>query len=90
MTRSPPKCACTTGCSSIRNRMRAAGISRRASTPTAAKCVEGFVETSLARAQAGERFQFERHGYFVADLVDHRADRPVFNRTATLRDTWSR
>ena len=54
------------------------------------KIVAGFVETSLRGAQPGERFQFERHGYFVADLVDHRGDRPVFNRTTTLRDTWSR
>jgi glutaminyl-tRNA synthetase len=50
----------------------------------------GFVETSLRAAKPGERFQFERHGYFVADAVDHSAARPVFNRTATLRDTWSR
>ncbi len=54
------------------------------------KVVAGYVERSLASAQPGDRFQFERHGYFVADLVDHRAGRPVFNRTATLRDTWSR
>ena len=38
----------------------------------------------------GDRFQFERHGYFVADAVDHSTARPVFNRTTTLRDTWSR
>jgi glutaminyl-tRNA synthetase len=54
------------------------------------KVVAGFVERSLATAKRGDRFQFERHGYFVADLVDHDPARPVFNRTATLRDTWSR
>ena len=42
------------------------------------------------RQSVATRFQFERHGYFVADLVDHDPARPVFNRTATLRDTWSR
>ena len=58
--------------------------------PASRRIVEGFVERSLAQARPGDRFQFERHGYFVADERDHRADRPVFNRTATLRDTWSR
>jgi glutaminyl-tRNA synthetase len=52
--------------------------------------VAGFVERSLATARAGDRFQFERHGYFVADLVDHAPGKPVFNRTVTLRDTWTR
>ena len=41
-------------------------------------------------AAAEERFQFERHGYFVADLVDHRPGRLVFNRTVTLRDSWTK
>ncbi|MGH7855855.1 MAG: glutamate--tRNA ligase family protein, partial [Candidatus Binatia bacterium] len=48
------------------------------------------LEPSLATARPGERFQFERVGYFVADAVDHRAAQPVFNRTATLRDTWAK
>ncbi len=38
---------------------------------------------------AGEAFQFERHGYFVADLRDHAPGKPVFNRTVTLRDSWA-
>ena len=58
--------------------------------PKSRKIVAGFVESSLRGARPGDRFQFERHGYFVADIVDHRAERPVFNRTTTLRDTWSR
>jgi len=41
-------------------------------------------------ASPEERFQFERHGYFVADLADHRTGHPVFNRAVTLRDSWSR
>ena len=48
------------------------------------------VEPSLALAEPGEHFQFERLGYFVADSGDHRPGTPVFNRTVTLRDTWSR
>ena len=44
----------------------------------------------VAGARRADRFQFERHGYFVADLADHGEGKPVFNRTATLRDTWSR
>jgi len=48
-----------------------------------------FLEPSLATARPGDRFQFEREGYFVAD-PDSRPGRPVFNRTVTLRDTWAR
>jgi glutaminyl-tRNA synthetase len=58
--------------------------------PESKKIAAGFLEPSLAKARPGESFQFERHGYFVADLVDHGQETPVFNRTATLRDTWSR
>jgi len=47
------------------------------------------VEPSLARAMPGERFQFERLGYFVAD-PETRPDHPVFNRTVTLRDPWAK
>jgi glutaminyl-tRNA synthetase len=47
------------------------------------------VEPSLADAAAGSRFQFERLGYFAVD-PDTRADRPVFNRTVTLKDSWAR
>ncbi|MCB9378305.1 MAG: glutamine--tRNA ligase/YqeY domain fusion protein [Holophagales bacterium] len=48
------------------------------------------LEPALAEAAPGERVQFERVGYFVADEVDHGPGRPVFNRTATLRDTWAK
>jgi glutaminyl-tRNA synthetase len=53
---------------------------------TLAHCL---LEPSLATACPGERFQFEREGYFVADQ-DSRADGLVFNRTVGLRDTWAR
>ena len=40
-------------------------------------------------AKPEENFQFEREGYFVADF-DHSVDKPVFNRTVTLRDSWAK
>lgn len=49
-----------------------------------------FVEQSLSEAVAEDRFQFERLGYFVADVQDHSSDAPVFNRTVELRDTWAK
>lgn len=47
------------------------------------------VEPALAELAAGETVQFERIGYFCADL-DSTPDAPVFNRTLTLRDTWAK
>ena len=48
------------------------------------------LEPSLATATAGDQFQFERLGYFNVDSKDSSADNPVFNRTITLRDSWSK
>ena len=48
-----------------------------------------MLEPSLAAAKPGDIFQFERLGYFCAD-PDSRAGKPVFNRTATLKDEWTR
>src|SRR5262245_60823975 len=48
------------------------------------------IEPSLAAARPGDRYQFERHGYFCADSVDSKPGRPVFNRTVALRDTWAK
>ncbi len=45
-------------------------------------------EPSLAQAQVGEGFQFEREGYFCVDSVDSTPENLVFNRTVTLRDSW--
>jgi len=47
------------------------------------------LERSLARAEAGDRFQFERVGYFCVD-PDTTSERLVFNRTVPLRDTWAK
>lgn len=49
-----------------------------------------WLEPTLAQAQAEERFQFERLGYFCVDRVDSQPGAPVFNRTVTLRDTWAK
>ena len=58
--------------------------------PDSLKTVHAWVEPSLAQAQADDHFQFERHGYFVADRVDHSAQGLVFNRTTGLKDTWAK
>jgi glutaminyl-tRNA synthetase len=48
------------------------------------------VEPDLGEALPGNQYQFMRQGYFVADTVDSKPGRPVFNRTVTLRDSWAR
>jgi len=48
------------------------------------------LEPSLAEAQVGDNYQFERMGYFCLDSADTRPDQLVFNRTVTLRDTWAK
>jgi glutaminyl-tRNA synthetase len=55
--------------------------------PDSRKTISARLEAGLRDATRGQCFQFERHGYFVADLADFRADAPVFNRTVTLRDS---
>jgi glutaminyl-tRNA synthetase len=58
--------------------------------PASLEVVTGaVVEPGLAGARPGDRVQFERLGYFCVD-PDSAPDRPVFNRTVTLRDTWAR
>jgi glutaminyl-tRNA synthetase len=52
--------------------------------------LRAYVEPSLAHAQPDDKFQFERNGYFVADLKDHSRGMPVFNRTALLRDSGAK
>jgi glutaminyl-tRNA synthetase len=58
--------------------------------PEAKKIVGAQLEPSLKLVQPEERFQFERHGYFVADRVDSKPGAPVFNRAVTLKDTWQK
>jgi glutaminyl-tRNA synthetase len=49
-----------------------------------------YLEPALAQALVGERFQFEREGYFTPDSREAGSDRPVFNRIVTLRDSWAK
>jgi glutaminyl-tRNA synthetase len=58
--------------------------------PAAKRVIRAYVEPSLAAAAPETRVQFERHGYFVADLADHGPGRPVYNRSVTLKDSWTR
>ena len=58
--------------------------------PASKKIVTGYVEPAAAQAVPEQSFQFERLGYFVADRRDHSPERPVFNRSVTLRDTWAK
>jgi glutaminyl-tRNA synthetase len=58
--------------------------------PNAKDVVTAYLEPGIASAEAEQRFQFERHGYFVADRVDSAPGKPVFNRIVTLKDSWAK
>ncbi len=58
--------------------------------PDSVKTITAQLEPALKNANPEERFQFERHGYFVADKKDSASGKPVFNRTVTLRDAWQK
>ncbi len=58
--------------------------------PNSVTTIKAQLELSLKEAKPAESFQFERHGYFVADRKDSVAGKPVFNRTVTLRDAWQK
>ena len=55
------------------------------------KVMRAVVEPSLAAAKANDKFQFERHGFFVAGRVDHvQGTKPVFNLAVGLKDSWGK
>jgi glutaminyl-tRNA synthetase len=58
--------------------------------PDSLKVVTAYVEPSLGKAKAQDRFQFERHGYFVADRKEHAQGKPVFNKITGMRDSFSK
>jgi glutaminyl-tRNA synthetase len=58
--------------------------------PDSLAVITAQLEPALQDAQAEDRFQFERHGYFVADRIDSKPGAPVFNRTVTLKDSWTK
>ena len=59
--------------------------------PDSLKVVTAVVEPSLAAAKPDQKFQFERHGYFVADRADHGVGgKVVFSRVTGLKDGWGK
>ena len=58
--------------------------------PNALEVVKAYLEPGMSAALPDDRYQFERHGYFVADRVDSVAGKPVFNRVTTLKDSWGK
>jgi glutaminyl-tRNA synthetase len=56
--------------------------------PASRVLIQAQLEPALKNASAEDRFQFERHGYFIADRIDSRPGAPVFNRTVTLKESW--
>ena len=57
--------------------------------PESLRVITAYGEPSLGEVKPGERFQFQRLGYFAVD-PDSRPGKPVFNRTVTLKDTWAK
>ena len=57
--------------------------------PRSKQVVSAYLEPGLAGTAREQRFQFERHGYFITDRNEHTAEQPVFNRITTLKDSWS-
>jgi len=58
--------------------------------PDSVKTITAQLEAGLQDVKPADFFQFERHGYFVADRVDSKDGKPVFNRTVSLRDNWQK
>ena len=58
--------------------------------PETVKTSVAYAENSVKEAKPGERFQFFRHGYFVADSKLHAADTPVFNEIVGLKSSWKK
>ena len=58
--------------------------------PQSKETVTAYLEIGMTAAKPGEVFQFERHGYFVADAVESVTGKPVFNRVVTLKDSWEK
>ncbi len=57
--------------------------------PNSLQVLSGYVEPDLANAKPGERFQFERIGYFCVDW-DSKPEKPIFNLTVNLKDAWAK
>lgn len=58
--------------------------------PDSLTITSGYLEPSVADARPGDRFQFERKGYFCLDTKYSQPGKPVFNRTVGLKDSWAK
>ena len=58
--------------------------------PASLQVVQGWLEPSLASVASEQRFQIERHGYFITDRKEHAPGAPVLNRVTGLKDSWGR
>jgi glutaminyl-tRNA synthetase len=63
---------------------------RETINPQSKEVVTAYLEPGMEKAAPEDKFQFERHGYFVADRVDSKPGKPVFNRVVTLKDSWGK
>ena len=89
--RGDSRCTITFSKRSFRTKCgRGQNVSRQHQSGLAEDRRDAKLEPSLAKAEPGQHFQFERLGYFFTDPVDSKPGKPVFNRTATLRDTWAK
>jgi glutaminyl-tRNA synthetase len=69
---------------------RESGDYLRDLNPKSKSTIISYLEPSLKDAKASEPFQFERHGYFIVDSKIQQAGSAIFNRTVTLRDSWTK
>ena len=58
--------------------------------PDAKRVITAWLEPGMRNIEPGARYQFERHGYFIADAIDSEAGAAVFNRVTTLKDSWGK
>lgn len=58
--------------------------------PQSLQTLDALVETSLAKAQGGEHYQFERQAYFFVDPIDSKPGQPAFNRVVSLKDSFAK
>jgi glutaminyl-tRNA synthetase len=63
---------------------------KQALNPDSKSVITAYLEAGADLAKPDDKFQFERHGYFVADRVDSAPGQPVFNRIVTLKDSWGK
>jgi glutaminyl-tRNA synthetase len=56
--------------------------------PNSLQTIIAYVEPALANAKPDDKFHFKRHDYFVADRVDHKEGKAIFNRVTGLKDVW--